>query len=250
MRVVGIDTATSPASAALIADGRLISEKVHPADDSTGAASKLQNRGNHAATVLPLIESLFEDDEICFADITGVALSIGPGSFTGLRIGLSTVKGLAYGWGLPVVAVSTLLALAARVTDYEGLICSLLDARKKEVYAALFEKTEVALKRLSQDTVGSIDDVVGMVRGFRPGAPCLCVGDGASVHRALLLDLAGAQVQAEAQRLATPTLAATVAYLSEERFRSNEVEDLGSLTPTYIRPAEAEFKRGKLGLTS
>jgi len=250
MRVVGIDTATSPASAALIADGRLISEKIHLADDFAGDASKLQNRGNHAATLLPLIESLFEDDEISFADITGVALSIGPGSFTGLRIGLSTVKGLAYGWRLPVVAVSTLLALAARVTDYEGLICSLLDARKKEVYAALFEKTKAALKRVSQDTVGSINDVIGMVQGFRQGATCLYVGDGACVHRASLLDLAGAQVQTAAQYLAAPTLAATVAYLSEERFCSNEVEDLGSLTPTYIRPAEAEFKRRKLGLTS
>jgi tRNA threonylcarbamoyladenosine biosynthesis protein TsaB len=243
MRVVGIDTATSPASAALIADGRLISEKIHPADDFASASNKLQNRGNHAATLLPLIESLFGGNEISFADITGVALSIGPGSFTGLRVGLSTVKGLAYGWGLPVVGVSTLLAHAARVTDHEGLICSLLDARKNEVYAALFEKTEVTLERLSRDTVGSIADVISTVRGFQEGAPCLFVGDGAGVYRELLLDLAGAQVQAEAQRLSGPSLAATVAYLSEERFCSNEVEDLGSLTPVYIRAPEAEFKR-------
>jgi tRNA threonylcarbamoyladenosine biosynthesis protein TsaB len=242
MRVVGIDTATSPASAALIVDGRLISERIHPADEFAGAANEFQNRGNHAATLLPLIESLFRGSEISFADITGVALSIGPGSFTGLRIGLSTVKGLAYGWGLPVVGVSTLLAHAARITDYEGLICALLDARKKEVYAALFERTEVSLKRLSQDTVGSIGDVMTMVRGFQAGAPCLFVGNGASVHRVSLLDFAGAQMQFEAE-CSAPTLAATVAYLSEQRFSANEVEDLGALAPVYIRPPEAEFKR-------
>jgi tRNA threonylcarbamoyladenosine biosynthesis protein TsaB len=243
MRVVGIDTATSTASVALIEDGRLISEIIHPAHASVGNANRVNNRGNHAETILPLLETLFAGSEVSLRDIHGLALSIGPGSFTGLRIGLSTVKGLAYGWRLPVVGVSTLLAHAARVTDYNGLICALLDARKSEVYAALFEKTDCVFKRLTQDTVSSIADAVTRVGNLQAGAPCLFVGVGAHIHRRLLLDLPGARVLSEATQLSSPTVAAAVARLSERQFRSNEVEDLGALTPVYIRPPEAEFKR-------
>jgi tRNA threonylcarbamoyladenosine biosynthesis protein TsaB len=246
MRVVGIDTATRAASVALIEDGRLIAERIHPVDEFTGDASRLHNRGNHAETILPLIESLFVGSKLSLGDVNGVALSIGPGSFTGLRIGLSTVKGLAYGWRLPVVGVSTLLAYAARVTGYQGLICSLLDARKSEVYVALFEKADCVLKRLTQDTVLSIADAVTTVGCFQAGRPCLFVGGGADVHKRLLLDLQGGRVLPEARSLSSPTVAATVAHLSENQFRSNQVEDLGSLIPVYIRPPEAEFKRRSL----
>jgi tRNA threonylcarbamoyladenosine biosynthesis protein TsaB len=130
MRIIGVDTATTTASVALIDNGLLISEKVYPSHKSAGNAPGF-NQSNHAEIIIPLIESLFETTNILLQDVTGFALSIGPGSFTGLRIGLSTVKGLAYGWRIPVVGVSTLMAYAARVTDHDGLICSPLYSKKK-----------------------------------------------------------------------------------------------------------------------
>lgn len=240
MRIVGIDTATSIASAALIDNGWVIAEKTYPGGDGRGAGSGHNGKGNHAETLLPLIELLFEGTETSLEDVSGLALSIGPGSFTGLRIGLSTVKGLAYGWHIPVVGVSTLSAHAARVTDYEGLICAVLDARKGEFYAALFFRTGEIIQRLTDDTLGSAAALTEMIRGSQKGASCLLVGDGAEVYRRFLLDLAGFHLFEASD---CPTVAAAVARLSEARFRSKEVDDLGALTPIYIRPSEAEFKR-------
>lgn len=239
MRIVGIDTATSTASVALIDKGRLISEKTYPGRDCIGDGKGRNGKGNHAETLLSLIELLFEGTGTSLQDISGLALSIGPGSFTGLRIGLSTVKGLAYGWQIPVVGVSTLWAHAARVPDYEGLICALLDARKDEFYAALFQRTGGIVHRVTEDTLGSAATITETIRGFQKGAPCLLVGDGAKIYQ--LSDLAGVRLL---ERADCPTVAAAVARLSEDRFRSKEVDDLGSLTPVYIRPSEAEFKRG------
>jgi tRNA threonylcarbamoyladenosine biosynthesis protein TsaB len=243
MRVIGIDTASGAASVALVENGLLVSERTDSRCEFAGSANRRNSKSNHAETLLPSIELLFESTGFSLQDITGLALSIGPGSFTGLRIGLSTVKGLAYGWQIPVVGVSTLLAHAARVTDYDGMICALLDARKNEVYAAVFQKTGDVLDRVTEDTVGSAVKTIEMVRGFQKGVPCLFVGDGAEVYKHWLLDFPGICL---AETTNSPTVAATVARLSEARFRSNRVDDLGTLTPVYLRPSEAEFKRQSL----
>ena len=165
--VIGIDTASGAASVALVENGLLLSEKTDLRCESARDAIRRGGKSNRAETLLPLIELLFESTGVSLQDITGLALSIGPGSFTGLRIGLSTVKGLAYGWQIPVVGVSTLFAHAARVTDYEGLICVLLDARKNEVYAAVFRKTADIVNRVTEDAVASAANVVEMVRGLQ-----------------------------------------------------------------------------------
>jgi tRNA threonylcarbamoyladenosine biosynthesis protein TsaB len=243
MRVVGIDTASGTASVALVENGLLVSEKADSRDEFVDSANRRNSKSNHAEIVLPLLELLFKNTGVLLQDITGLALSIGPGSFTGLRIGLSTVKGLGYGWQIPVVGVSTLLAHAARVTDYGGMICALLDARKNEVYGAVFQKTGDVVNRVTEDAVGSVENTIEMVRGFEKGAPCLIVGDGAEVYKHLLLGFPGIRL---AETTKFPTIAATVARLSEGRFRSNRVDDLGTLTPLYIRPSEAEFRRQSL----
>src|SRR5215475_3559618 len=176
MKVIGIDAASGAASVALVENGLLLSEKTELFSNFPSGTVRHSSKGNRAETLLPLIELLFESTGVSLQNITGFALSIGPGSFTGLRIGLSTVKGLAYGWQIPVVGVSTLFAHAARVTDYEGLICALLDARKNEVYAAVFRKTADIVNRVTEDVVASAANVVEMVRGLQRGSPCLFVG--------------------------------------------------------------------------
>ncbi|MGH7811313.1 MAG: tRNA (adenosine(37)-N6)-threonylcarbamoyltransferase complex dimerization subunit type 1 TsaB, partial [Candidatus Binatia bacterium] len=150
MRILGIDTATTTASVAIIENGQLVAEKLCDKTRAETTHATPQPQGNHAEIILPLIRSAFDHARVTLTDLSGVALSIGPGSFTGLRIALATVKGIAYEWGLPVVGVSTLHANAARVTDAADLVCSLLDARKREVYAALFRRENGALTRLSE----------------------------------------------------------------------------------------------------
>jgi tRNA threonylcarbamoyladenosine biosynthesis protein TsaB len=242
MRVVGLDTASEMASVALVENGLLIAERTYPDPKATGGVNTRTTRGQHAEVLLPLIASLFATTTVAPQDITGFAVSIGPGSFTGLRIGLSTVKGLAYSTGVPVVGVSTLFGHAARVKDYDGLICPILDARKNQIYAALFRKLGESMVRLTQDSLTSVATVIEIINQLENGASCLFVGDGVAVHERLLLQGLGNRVLFETPH-SDSTVAASVAQLSENRFRSNDVDDLASLIPVYLRPAEAEFKR-------
>lgn len=238
MRVVGIDTSSATASAALIEDGRLIAEHCYPG--STAGLAGLKS--NHAEILLPLIESVITEARTTLADLSGIAIAIGPGSFTGLRIGLSTVKGLAYGWHIPVVGISTLFAQAARAGDFDGVICALLDARKNEVYAALFRKRRQELARLTEDLLVPAGIVIDQVRGVAGDMPCLFIGDGARRYEKLLLDALGGKARLCAED-SVSSCAAAVARLGMERMCRCETDDLGELVPVYLRPSEAEAKR-------
>lgn len=244
MRIVGIDTSSAKASVALLEDGQLIAERCHPGSTAGHAAGPAGFKSNHAEILLPLIESVVRQAEISLPEVSGIALSIGPGSFTGLRIGLSTVKGLAYGWEVPVVGVSTLLAQAARVGEFDGAICALLDARKNEVYAALFRKRRQEITRLTEDFLDSIGTVIDQVRGAAGDLPCRFIGDGARRYEKLLLDALGGRARLCAED-SVSSCAAAVARLGMERIRRSETDDLGQLAPLYLRPSEAEAKRSK-----
>ncbi|MGH7825253.1 MAG: tRNA (adenosine(37)-N6)-threonylcarbamoyltransferase complex dimerization subunit type 1 TsaB [Candidatus Binatia bacterium] len=241
MRILGIDTATSIASVALIEDGELAAEEIQPQTGTAVAASSAAPRANHAETILPLIDAVLGRHGLSASQLSGLAASIGPGSFTGLRIGLSTIKGLGYSSGIPVVGVSTLLANASRTTEWEGLICSFLDARKNEVYAALFRKSGSKLSRFTQDIVAPARSVVRLVQSIGDRAPCLFVGEGAEVYRQLLSETLGTQAHL-LSAAALPSVAAAVARVSEERFRRNDVDPLATLIPLYLRPPEAELR--------
>jgi tRNA threonylcarbamoyladenosine biosynthesis protein TsaB len=244
MRIIGIDTSGATASVALTEGERLIAEKIYPNCASTLQTDTLNTKTKHAEAVLPLMESLLKTSALSLANITGFAVSIGPGSFTGVRIGLSLVKGLAYGSGAAVIGVSTLFAHAVRVADYEGLICTILDARKGEVYAALFRKTGRTVNRLMEDSVSSASTLVDMLREWKDRSSFLFVGDGADAHRQLLSESLGIRALFQAVQYRF-TLAGAVALLSEPRFRSSDVDSLDSLIPAYIRPSNSEFKQQK-----
>jgi tRNA threonylcarbamoyladenosine biosynthesis protein TsaB len=236
MRVLGIDTATSIASAALIEDDRIIAEQIHGLPDRSQITTL---KANHAEVILPLVEAVLRDAAVSLRDLSGLAVSIGPGSFTGLRIGLSTVKGLAYGLEIPVVGVSTLLANAARVENFAGSICSFLDARKQEVYAALFRRAGDGLTRITQDRAAGAAEIAELA-GKLPGGPCLFIGDGAIKYEKLLMDAFGNRAILTAGDK-YPSLASAVARLSQKQIRENDGNSLTALVPIYLRPAEAEL---------
>jgi tRNA threonylcarbamoyladenosine biosynthesis protein TsaB len=241
MIVLGIDTATAVASAAVVEDERLVVEETGAGvrESGNGATS---HRGNHAEILLPLIDKLLDSTGLRLTDLSALAVAIGPGSFTGLRIGLSTVKGLAYGSETPVVGVPTLAAVAARVNDGAGFICPFLDARKKEVYAALFYRRGKTLERVSDDVAATPETVVEAVRRLTRGEPCLFIGDGTRTYASAVKDSFG-----ESGRLTLgenyPSVASAVAFLAEEKLLREERDPVGPLTPLYLRPSEAELKR-------
>ncbi|MGB9825310.1 MAG: tRNA (adenosine(37)-N6)-threonylcarbamoyltransferase complex dimerization subunit type 1 TsaB, partial [Desulfofundulus sp.] len=136
MLVLGIEAATPVAAVAVVDGERLLAERM------------VNNRRTHSVNLLPMIKAVLEDAGVGREDLGGIAVSSGPGSFTGLRIGMATAKTLAQVWGLPVVGVGTLDALAHPLTGQGGLICPILNARKDEVYAAVYRTVDGELERL------------------------------------------------------------------------------------------------------
>jgi tRNA threonylcarbamoyladenosine biosynthesis protein TsaB len=250
MIILGIDTATAAASVALVEDGNLIAEEIQSNSGKLSTGTVAQPRGNHAEIVLPLIQSILTKARVAVADLSGIAVSIGPGSFTGLRVGLATAKGIAYECGLPLVGVSTLHANAARVPNFDGMICSLLDARKNEVYFALFRHDGQGLERLTEDAMSSIDGALDQLRNSNraSGSSLLFIGDGATTYEKFLIRDFAASAQIFAGK-GNSSMAAQVARLAEGRFRTHRTDDLALLAPVYLRPTQAESKRIEYAVT-
>lgn len=242
MKVLGIDTATATASVALVDDGRLVGEAVHPNGSGADGARIRLEKPNHAEILLPLIGQLLQGTGLSLVDVSALAVSIGPGSFTGLRIGLSTVKGLAYGWGIPVVGVPTLEAVAARVTKWEGLICPVLDARKREVYAALFRRRSETIERLTEDLLCTPEQMIERIGSLDTSSPCLFIGDGARAYSEQISGVLGARAALASGEVLFST-AGAVARLGAQRLTHSAPDPLGALVLRYLRPAEAEIKR-------
>jgi tRNA threonylcarbamoyladenosine biosynthesis protein TsaB len=226
MLVLGIDTTTRIASVGLVSEGRVLAE------ESSLAAS------NHTETLLPLILRVLELTRRSLAEVQGLGVSIGPGSFTGLRIALGTVKGFAYALRQKVVGVATLEALARTVTDWEGNICPVLDARKGEVYTALFHRNrDGQLKRLSSDLVASPREFFSQL-----DEPCSFLGDGLERYGELLQERCGPKARFLPFSSHHPR-GGVIARMGWEQLRRGEEDDLGSLVPRYVRKPDAEFKR-------
>ncbi len=218
MWVLGIDTATWTASVGLVWEGRIAAELSQPTASS------------HSETLFTLIEAVLHKAQIRLSEVELLAVSQGPGSFTGLRIGLSAVKGLAYAGGQKVVAVSTLEALARSVEGGEGLLCACLDARKRQVFAALFRKEGSGVQRQTPDLAIKPQALSSLV-----SERCLFVGDGAKLYWAEISALLGEK--ALFVDLSHPR-GGIVARMGWERFCRGEWEDVGTLAPAYVRLPE------------
>jgi len=223
-RLLALETATSVASVALLVDGGLVAE--HTADSSE----------DHAATLLPTIESLLDQAGVAPDEIDAFALSIGPGSFTCLRIGLATVKGLAFGSDRPVAAVSTLAALAWS-TGHEGVLVPLLDARRGEVYAGVYERKGDILQERLGDGCYRAEQLAELVR-----PPLLLVGEGAPLVAPLLERRLGSDVVREPGAPRRPK-AAAVAALGARCLEAGDGVAAHQLVPRYVRRPEAEVLR-------
>jgi tRNA threonylcarbamoyladenosine biosynthesis protein TsaB len=236
MRILGLDTSFSVASVAITENGRILAEDCYPNQRTVGMSGA---KSNHAENILPLVDSVLHRAAIKLPDLAGIAVSIGPGSFTGVRIGLSTVKGLAYEANVSVVGISTLHAIAARVAGFDGIVCPILDARKHEVYAAVFRKGGNHLKRLTEDAVMPVLSFLEGLCSLNEPARCLFIGDGVTAYHHLIQQAPGLQIHI-AEENVMPSVAASVALLSERQFIDHRAAQLGDLVPVYLRRPECE----------
>ncbi len=224
MLVLGVETSTMQGGAALVNDDRLCSEYT------------LNVEATHSERLLPTIERMLSDSGIGLDAVSGLAVSIGPGSFTGLRIGLSTIKGLAYATGLPVIGVPTLEALACSVAFAREQICPVLDARKQEVYAAIFRWERGELVRIMEDTALAPEALCGKIR-----RPTIFLGDGLAVYGELFRRLLDDRMLVPPPPSRGPR-PAWVAELGRQRLLRGERDAVDTLVPRYLRPSEAELR--------
>jgi len=226
VKLLAVDTSTRACSVAVVDGDRLASEI------TTGPT------GTHSTHLLSLIRTALSLAEMELQGLDGLAVCVGPGSFTGLRIGVSTVKGLAFAAGKPVAGVSSLEALAQPCLPWPHLVCAMLDARKTEVYAARYRACDGRLEREGCEAVLSIEDALDGIH-----EACLFVGDGARRYREPIgLKLGSLALFPTASQ--DIIRASSVAALAQLQFARKEIEDLDRLAPRYVRHSDAELRLG------
>jgi tRNA threonylcarbamoyladenosine biosynthesis protein TsaB len=227
LKVLGIETTTWVGSLAVVDDKTVVGEYT------------LNVIGTHSSRLLPALDHLLMSTGLDLSRIDALAVSLGPGSFTGLRIGASTAKGLALAGNKPVVGIPTLDALAQSFRGVEAIICPMLDARKQEVYTALYRSNRSdSLEKLTPDLAVSpkrflenIDEEV------------LFLGDGSVLYRPLIERIMGRKASFAPTHLHHPR-AAIIALLGWEKAMRGEFLDASTFTPIYVRPSDAELNKG------
>ena len=227
MNIIALETSAKAVSAAITQNGRVL-------------ASGYQDTGlTHSRTLMPIVEHLFRNTGLTLQDMDAVAVSAGPGSFTGIRIGVSAAKGLAFAADKPAVGVSTLAAMARNVAFCDGVVVCAMDARRKQIYNALFLAQDGHLTRLTEDRAVALADLAEELRD--DPRPKTVVGDGAQLC-AEALDGAGI-----ACRLAPPHLimqnAMSVALEAEHLAAEGGLVSAQALSPVYLRPPQAQRLR-------
>ncbi len=223
MLTLAFESSAKAASVALLKDGLLISQYFQ--------CSGL----THSRTLLPMSEDLLKNADIKLSDVDLLAVAHGPGSFTGIRIGVSMVKGLAWASGIPCVGVSTLEAMAWHGLSADGLICPVMDARRSQVYNALFQINDGIPVRLTNDRPVSLSDLSEELQNI--GKPVFLVGDGAEMSFHFLRSLGIDCV------LAPENLRMQSAWGVAKAAHGKEPGTADSLLPVYLRLSQAERER-------
>jgi tRNA threonylcarbamoyladenosine biosynthesis protein TsaB len=223
MRILAVDTATTSCSVAIV-DGV-----------SLAAEFTLNRIETHSKHLMEMIGTVLKISGFDISTVDGFAVTKGPGSFTGLRIGISTIMGLAAASGKPIVGVSSLEALAVQVPLAQDLICPLIDARKGEVYFSRYKFISGHLKRQIDEHVSCPEKVFDDVKGS-----CLFVGNGAVLYKNMILEKLGCSA-AFAPMVNNTIRASTVAHLSMTNFKSKNNDKIEKFSPHYIRRSDAEL---------
>ncbi|GAB6179602.1 tRNA (adenosine(37)-N6)-threonylcarbamoyltransferase complex dimerization subunit type 1 TsaB [Desulfotomaculum defluvii] len=227
MYVLGIEAATPVAGVAVVEDGRILAEHL------------VNNRRTHSVNLLPMIKAVIEEAGINPGDVNGVAVSSGPGSFTGLRIGMTTAKTLAWIWQIPVIGVSTLEALALPLGARDQIVCPILNARKNEVYANIFRGQSGRPENLSGPLAIGIPELVQRLEKWPEKITFM--GDAVPIYQEEIKKLMGDRAEFSPQSTQLPRGAAVAELGYLELVSGGGIKPL-ELKADYIRLSEAEVK--------
>ena len=225
MKILSIDSSAEVCSVAVTNDKKLVSEIT-------------VNTGNtHSETLLPAVEQVLKLTGLTVDDIDAFSCSTGPGSFTGVRIGAATLKGLAYGKNKPCISVSTLEALAYNLCGFDGIICPVMNARRAQVYNALFECKGGVLTRICPDRAISIEELDEELSKL--DRPIFLCGDGYDIT---LKGFKNTVPQYVPERIRLQS-AYSVCVCALEKYNNGDALTDAELVPIYLRPSQAERER-------
>jgi tRNA threonylcarbamoyladenosine biosynthesis protein TsaB len=224
MRILGIDSSVQQGSVALLENDQIISK-----------TSLEQGSGNHSDGLLKMVDEILSEAQYKIRDLDGFSVTRGPGSFTGLRVGVSLVKGFVLAEEKPVQGIDTLEAVAACLEPAGYPICAILDARKKEVYCAFFKHEGNKLKRSTPDKVISPEELCAMV-----SEPTVFIGSGLTTYGEFLSGRLGSWFIDNSKAIKR-SVAASAALLARPHLENNPCFDLGELKIKYVRKSDAEL---------
>ena len=222
MLIFALDSSALPASAALLEDDKILSEFY------------INTKQTHSQTLMPMVDAVLKTAQKSLDDLDCIAVSAGPGSFTGVRIGVSCVKGMAMMKNIPCAGVSTLRAMAENAKGMDGVVCAVMDARCGQVYNAMFKVSGDSIERLCEDRALPISELYAECEGY--GERLVLVGDGAA--------LCYKTFAAFGAKLLQPQLlyqrASGVAFAAKEMIESGKTVVPDALMPVYLRLPQAE----------
>jgi tRNA threonylcarbamoyladenosine biosynthesis protein TsaB len=222
LKTLAIESTARAASVAICQDGKLIGQYFQ----SSGLT--------HSRTLLPMAEDLLKNLELTLSDIDRIAVANGPGSFTGVRIGVAAAKGLCWGQDIPACGVSTLEAMAWNAQFFDGVICPVMDARRSQVYNAKFQFVNGELIRLCPDRAISLEELIAETENDKK--TCLLIGDGAEMCYNQMTERCSVKLAPENLRL-------QAAYGVARAAEKMEPTSAADITPNYLRLSQAERER-------
>ncbi len=228
MLILGIDTCCMAATAALVNENVMLAQTV------------ISHKKTHSQMMMPQIESMFKLAEIEPSEVDAFAAAVGPGSFTGVRIGVATIKALAQAAKKPCVAVSTLEALAFPFGCFNGIISPILDARRNQVYNALFDCDGKTSKRLCDDRALMLSELLEELSKYNKDV--IFMGDGVFVYEDEIREKLGNRAHF-APKVTNLNLAGSVAELALKKYEQGEITKYDELVPQYVRLSQAERER-------
>lgn len=226
MKILALESSAKAASCAILADGIPLA-----------AASQLTGL-THSRTLLPMVQDMLKNSELTLADVDTIAVAAGPGSFTGLRIGLAAVKGLAWAADKPCIGVSTLESMAHPLRHIDGIIVCAMDARRAQIYNAVFLADSGTLTRLREDRAISLEDAAADLRDF--DGPLTIVGDGAELCFNYFTEIGIPCTLAPAHLRQQSAIGVAMAAEAAGQAASVSAQDLA---PVYLRLSQAERER-------
>ncbi len=227
MKILAIECSATACSAAVLEDEKIV------------ASGYVNVKLTHSQTLMPMVENILKSAMMNISDIEGFAVSAGPGSFTGIRIGISAIKGLAAPLKKPCVAVSTLHSMALNYRDSDCVVCAVMDARCNQVYNALFDVSDGKITRLCEDRALMCDELAENLKNMSQSQNkrVIIIGDGAELFYSFVKELQNVTIAVPERRYQN---AVSVGLVALDEFQNGNHQTPEELLPVYLRLPQAE----------